>query len=58
MAALRSFVQTSQILFGTDYPLEPIETTAIEMEKLKLPSDVQRAIDRENAETLLPRLRG
>jgi len=34
MAALRSFVPPSQILFGTDYPLEPIETTHNEMQKL------------------------
>ncbi len=58
MAALRSFVPASQILFGTDYPLEPIETTHNELQKLKLPSGVQRAIDRENAERLIPRLKG
>jgi predicted TIM-barrel fold metal-dependent hydrolase len=57
MAALRSFVPPSQILFGTDYPLEPIETTHNEMQKLKLPADLQRAIDRGNAERLIPRLR-
>jgi predicted TIM-barrel fold metal-dependent hydrolase len=56
MAALRSFVPSSQILFGTDYPLEPIESTHNEMEKLRLPSDLQRAIDRTNAERLIPRL--
>jgi predicted TIM-barrel fold metal-dependent hydrolase len=57
MAALRSFVPPSQILFGTDYPLEPIETTHNEMQKLKLPAELQRAIDRGNAERLIPRLR-
>jgi len=56
MAALRSFAPSSQILFGTDYPLEPIETTHVELGKLRLPADLQRAIDRTNAERLIPRL--
>ena len=56
MAALRSFAPSSHILFGTDYPLEPIESTHNEMAKLRLPSDLQRAIDRTNAEQLIPRL--
>jgi predicted peptidase len=36
--------------------LEPIESTHNEMQKLRLPSDVQRAIDRTNAGRLIPRL--
>jgi predicted TIM-barrel fold metal-dependent hydrolase len=56
MAALRSFAPSTHILFGTDYPLEPIESTYNEMAKLRLPSDVQRAVDRTNAERLIPRL--
>ena len=39
-------VPMSHILFGTDYPLEPIESTHNEMAKLRLPSDLQRAVDR------------
>jgi predicted TIM-barrel fold metal-dependent hydrolase len=58
MAALRSFAPSTHILFGTDYPLEPIESTHHEMAKLRLRSDLQRAIDRTNAERLIPRLRG
>ena len=56
MAALRSFAPSTHILFGTDYPLEPIESTHNEMAKLRLPSDLQRAVDRTNAERLIPRL--
>jgi len=58
MAALRSFAPSTHILYGTDYPLEPIETTHNEMAKLRLPSDLQRAVDRTNAERLIPRLAG
>ena len=43
-------------IFGTDYPLEPIESTHNEMAKLRLPSDLRRAVDRTNAERLIPRL--
>jgi hypothetical protein len=35
-----------------------VETTHNEMQKLKLPADLQRAIERGNAERLIPRLRG
>ena len=37
MAAMRSFMPESQILFGTDYAPEPIESTVNELPGLKLP---------------------
>jgi len=46
MAALRAFAPTSQLLFGTDFPIEPIETTVTQIPGLKLPADVQHALDR------------
>ena len=47
----------SQILFGTDYPIEKIESTIDELPATKLTAAELRAIDRENAERLFPRLR-
>ncbi len=57
MAALRAFVPTSQLLFGTDYPVEPYETTVEQIPGLNLPADVQLALDRGNAERLWPRFK-
>jgi predicted TIM-barrel fold metal-dependent hydrolase len=57
MAALRAFVPASQILFGSDYPWLPIRTTAGEMTELGLSGAEMRAIGRDNAAALLPRLR-
>ena len=57
MAALRAFVPTSQLLFGTDYPIEPYETTVEQIPNLSLPEDVQVALDRGNAERIWPRLK-
>ncbi len=57
MAALRAFVPTSQLLFGTDYPVEPYETTVEQIPGLALPEDVQLALDRGNAERLWPRFK-
>jgi predicted TIM-barrel fold metal-dependent hydrolase len=59
-AALREFVPTSQVLFGSDYPMVPekvvtIETQMIEASKV-LDDKTRRAIDRENALALFPRL--
>ena len=57
MAALLKLAPISQILFGTDYPIEKIEGTIDELPATKLAPAELRAIDRENAERLFPRLR-
>jgi 6-methylsalicylate decarboxylase len=58
MAALLKLAPMWQILFGTDYPIEKIESTIDELPATKLTSAERRAIDRENAERLFPRFRG
>jgi predicted TIM-barrel fold metal-dependent hydrolase len=57
MAALRAFAPASQLLFGTDYPIEPTESTVYNLPPLKLPGDVQHALDRGNAERLWPKFK-
>jgi 6-methylsalicylate decarboxylase len=57
MAALRAFAPATQLLFGTDYPIEPTESTVYNLPPLKLPSDVQHALDRGNAERLWPKFK-
>ena len=56
MAALMSLVPASPIMFGTDYPFVPIEITADGVQTLKLSAKELRAIGRDNALALLPRL--
>lgn len=56
MAALRAFAPPTQYLFGTDFPVVHYETTMEPFSELKLPADVQYALDRGNAERLWPRL--
>jgi predicted TIM-barrel fold metal-dependent hydrolase len=57
IAALMSLVPTTQILFGSDDPFVPLAKTAEGIMQLDLPgADLQR-IGRENALSLLPRLR-
>lgn len=60
LAALRQFVPTSQILFGSDYPMVPenvvtMETTMLERSRV-LDDATRQAIDRDNALALFPRL--
>jgi predicted TIM-barrel fold metal-dependent hydrolase len=57
IAALRAFAPTTQYLFGTDFPIEPMETTVVQFPNLKLPADVQHAMDRGNAERLWPKFK-
>lgn len=57
MAALTNLVPTSQIMFGSDYPFVPIDITAGGMKTLKLSAQELRAIGRDNALALLPRLK-
>ena len=57
MAAMLKFSHPDRILFGTDYPYEPIESTVNELPGLGLSAKQMRAIERENAEKLLPRFK-
>jgi 6-methylsalicylate decarboxylase len=57
MAALFNAIPTSQILFGSDLPFWKIETIASAANKFDLPPGEVRAIQRENALRLFPRLR-
>jgi 6-methylsalicylate decarboxylase len=57
MAALTNFVPTSQLLFGTDYPAEPMESTLDQLPNDGFSPEVLRALDRGNAERLFPRLK-
>jgi len=57
MAALRAFAPPTQYLFGTDFPVEAYETTVGQFAELKLPADVQYALDRGNAEGLWPKFK-
>ena len=58
MAALMKFALPDHVLFGTDYPFEPVESTVDELPGLGLPAEVMRRIERENTERLFPRLAG
>jgi predicted TIM-barrel fold metal-dependent hydrolase len=57
MAAMRAFMPESQVLFGTDYPAEPVESTVNELPGLKLPRPFEQAMLRSNAERLFPRFK-
>jgi len=57
MAAMMKFALPDHILFGTDFPFEPMESTVNELPGLGLSAKVMRAIERENAEKLLPRFK-
>jgi predicted TIM-barrel fold metal-dependent hydrolase len=56
MAALMNLVPTSQMLFGTDFPYVPAAVTANGLDHYGLSSADLRAMGRENAERLFPRL--
>ena len=55
--ALSSFVPSTQIMFGTDYNRFPIDHAVQQFENLKLDAAMSKAIARENAVTLFPRLK-
>lgn len=57
MAALTKLIPTSQLLFGTDYPAEPMESTVDHLPEDGFSPEVLRALERENAERLFPRLK-
>ena len=56
-AAMKAFMPESQILFGTDYSPEPIESTVDYLPQLKLSPAFERMLLRENAERLFPRFK-
>ncbi len=57
LAALLKFAPPNQILFGTDFSPEPIESTVNELPGSGLSPALMRAIERENAERLFPRFK-
>ncbi len=57
MAALRGVVPLSQILFGSDNPFVPLAATATGMDQFGFTADETRAINRDNALRLFPRLK-
>ena len=57
MAALLNLVPVSQVLFGSDYPFVPTEVTRRGMTSLGLSAEELRAIGRDNALALFPRLK-
>jgi len=57
MAALLKLAPMSNIMFGSDYPVERFETTLDELPASNLTPEDLRAIHRENAERLFPRLK-
>ena len=57
LAALLKFAQESNILFGTDFSPEPVESTVNELPTSGLSPALMRAIERGNAERLFPRFK-
>lgn len=57
LAGLKEFVPTSQLLFGTDFTPEPIETTVREMHNAPYSRAELQMIERTNAERLWPRFK-
>jgi 6-methylsalicylate decarboxylase len=57
LAALLKFAPESNILFGTDFSPETIESTVNELPKSGLSPALMRAIERGNAERLFPRFK-
>jgi len=55
--AALAFSGPSRLLFGTDYPVEPHDVTTRHIPELGLSPDVLYALDRGNAERILPRHR-
>lgn len=53
--AMRSLVPESHILFGSNYPYFSIAAGVEGLHKLSLPPALLHAIERANAEGLLPR---
>lgn len=58
LAALMKYVAPSQVLFGTDFPLRPAAEEIEGLAAFRFSAKVLRAIERDNALRLLPRLKG
>jgi predicted TIM-barrel fold metal-dependent hydrolase len=56
-AAMKAFMPESQILFGSDYSPEPIESTVNELPGLELDKEFEQKLLRGNAERLFPRFK-
>jgi predicted TIM-barrel fold metal-dependent hydrolase len=54
---MKAFMPESQILFGTDYAPEPIESTVDQLPGLKLSRAFEQMMLRGNAERLFPRFK-
>ena len=57
VAALRSIVPDSQLLFGSDFPIFPLAHAATQFADLELEQILRKKISNENAARLLPRWR-
>jgi len=57
MAAMRALMPDSQILFGTDFAPEPMESTVNELPGLTLSTEFEQMLLRGNAERLFPRFK-
>jgi 6-methylsalicylate decarboxylase len=57
LTALMKFVPSRQIMFGTDYPAEPIESTVVPLEAAGLSKEALYDINRGTAERLFPRFK-
>ena len=57
IAALTKLVPSTQYLFGTDYPAEPMASTLDHLPENGFSPEVLRALNRGNAERLFPRLK-
>ncbi len=58
MAALRAMAPASHILFGSDYPFVKTAAMIEELRHAQMPEIERDAVERSNALSLLPRLRG
>jgi predicted TIM-barrel fold metal-dependent hydrolase len=58
LAPLLKLVSVSQVLLGSDYPLRSPEANVKELMELGFGAEALRAIFRDNALALLPRLAG
>ena len=57
MAALTTLVPASHLLFGTDYPFMPPQATIDGLQRCGFDAPALRALERDNALELFPRLR-
>jgi predicted TIM-barrel fold metal-dependent hydrolase len=57
LLALKEFVPLSQVMFGTDFTPEPMETTVRELPNSPYSQEELQAIERGNAEKMFPRFK-